>query len=370
MNPVRRVSALMPLLTAVVLTGCQQQEPPTAVESIRAIKTIVLADPVQAIEQRSFPGLVRAANASTLSFEVAGKVLEITVDVGDRVEAEQRLAAIDDEAFKLEVQSAEADLGKARANAKNSAADHERKRELKAKGYVSASDLDQALAEQEAAQNQVAMAQSRLDIAKRNLRNTELKAPFGGYISKRWVEPHQEIASGQEILQLDQLAEVEVKLMLPEGVIGRLHTGDPGKVSFPGLRGIEVEGRISEMGTRAEAANAFPVTLRLEQPPQGIYPGMTAEVRLSIHQGEQAGGFLLPASAIVAGVGTGSGRHFVFVYDPQTSTVQKRPVLVTGGQREMARVSEGLGEGDIVAVAGASFLSDGMQVRLLEKSRP
>ena len=93
---------------------------------------------------------------------------------------------------------------------------------------------------------------------------------------------------------------------------------------------------------------------------------MSAEVRLSIGQSQQADGFLLPASAIIAGVNTGPGRHFVFVYQSDTQTVHKTKVLLSGGQQRMARVSGGLEEGDIVATAGASFLTDGMKVRLME----
>ena len=289
------------------------------------------------------------------------------MDVGDRVAAGKLLAVVDDEPFRLEVQSAEADLNKSKANYDNSASDFDRKKGLRDKGYISASDLDQALAERDAASNQVTMAQSRLDIAKRDLRNTQLKAPFSGYISKRLVAPHQEIGSGQELFQLDALGELEVELMLPENIIGQVARGDAGVVSFPGLRWRSVEGRIEEIGTLAGAANAFPVTLRLTERPQGLYPGMTAEVQLSIDQGGTAAGILLPSAAVVAGVETGPGRHFVFVYDPQTSRVHKRTVSISGGQQNMARVSEGLEKGDIVAVAGASFLSDGMQVRLLEE---
>ncbi len=132
------------LLAAAGLSGCQQAETEAKVDNIRPIKTITLASQVQAIEQRRFPGLVRAVNSSTLSFQVSGKVLEITVDVGDQVAAGERLAAIDDEPFKLKVQSAEADLNKSKANNDNSAGDYERKKGLREKGYISSSDLDQA----------------------------------------------------------------------------------------------------------------------------------------------------------------------------------------------------------------------------------
>lgn len=78
------------------------------------------------------------------------------------------------------------------------------------------------------------------------------------------------------------------------------------------------------------------------------------------------GGHLLPATAILPG--TTPDEDFVFVYQPETRRVEKRRIRIEKGQENMALVVAGLGEGDIVAVAGASFLSDGMKVRLLEES--
>lgn len=367
MKSITLSTGLLCLFLVAVLSACQKVETETVVENIRPIKTLTLQSKVDAVEERRFPGLVSAADSSTLSFEVTGKVLEINVDVGDQVEQGQLLAIVDEEPFKLNVQSAQADLKKARANHKNALSDFKRKSELRTKGYVSASDMDQALAQRDSARNQVSMAESQLNIARRNLRNTKLKAPFGGYISRRLVEPHQEVTSGQSLFQLDQLDIVEVELMLPENVISHLDDGDVGVATFTSLQGTSVEGRISEIGTQAETLNTFPVSLQLYQRPEGLLPGMTAEVEFQIEQGEQAEGFLVPASALIAGIDTGPGKHFVFIYDEQSSTVRKTDVFITGGQQQMARVSQGLKEGDIVAVAGASFLSDGMKVRLLEQ---
>ncbi|MCG7985402.1 MAG: efflux RND transporter periplasmic adaptor subunit [Candidatus Thiodiazotropha lotti] len=367
MKTIRYWSAFLSILTLFGLSGCQQEDNEAVTESIRPIKTITLDAKANAVEERRFPALVRATNSSVLSFEVSGKVLEVKVNAGDQVTTGQLLAIIDNESYKLTVQSLEADLKKAEADFRNQDSDYKRKQGLSKKGYVSASDLDQAQASREAARNQVAMAKSQLDIAKRNLRNTELKAPFDGHISTRLVEPFQEVSSGQELFEIDALGELEVKLSLPENLIGRLKLGDTGEVTFPGLANTKILGIVSEIGTHAETANVFPVTLRLQELPESLFPGMTAEVQLLIGQGEQADGFLLPAPAIIAGAGQEPGRHFVFVFDPKTNTVTKTPVTVSGGQKQLARVSEGLKPGDIVAVAGASFLSDGMRVRLLEK---
>ncbi|MET0081134.1 MAG: efflux RND transporter periplasmic adaptor subunit, partial [Candidatus Thiodiazotropha lotti] len=218
MAPIQYFLPVILVATMIGLSGCEQPESDVEVQSIRPIKTITLASQVEAVSHRSFPGIVHATNSSALSFEVSGKVLRIEVNVGDHVTAGQLLAFVDDEPFKLEVQSAQAELGKAKANRDKSVSEYSRKKEMRTKGFISASDLDQALAERDANRNQVTIARSRLDIAKRELRNTRLKAPFSGYISKRLVEPHQEIASGHELFQLDALEVLEVELMLPENI--------------------------------------------------------------------------------------------------------------------------------------------------------
>jgi len=58
---------------------------------------------------------------------------------------------------------------------------------------------------------------------------------------------------------------------------------------------------------------------------------------------------------------------YAFVYDPQTSTVKKTRIRVSGSQQDQAIVLEGLAAGDIIAVAGVSFLADGMKVRLMKQ---
>jgi multidrug efflux pump subunit AcrA (membrane-fusion protein) len=92
---------------------------------------------------------------------------------------------------------------------------------------------------------------------------------------------------------------------------------------------------------------------------------MTAEVSLVLKGDSQIAGYLVPAQAILPAKDVRQG--YAFVYDPETSTVRKTLVRFLGPERNMAIVSEGLSAGDIIAVAGVSFLADGMKVKLLEQ---
>jgi multidrug efflux pump subunit AcrA (membrane-fusion protein) len=91
---------------------------------------------------------------------------------------------------------------------------------------------------------------------------------------------------------------------------------------------------------------------------------MTAEVSLVLKDDSQMTGYLVPIQAILPAKEARQG--YAFVYDSETSTVRKTSVHTLGAEQNMTIVSEGLSAGDIVAVAGVSFLADGMKVKLME----
>jgi multidrug efflux pump subunit AcrA (membrane-fusion protein) len=126
-----------------------------------------------------------------------------------------------------------------------------------------------------------------------------------------------------------------------------------------------VKGRISDIGSAAVKANAFPVKVGLIELPANINPGMTAEVSLVLKDDSQIAGYLVPVQAILPDKEANQG--YVFVYDSNTSAVRKTPIRFLGDERNMVIVSEGLSSGDIIAVAGVSFLADGMKVKLMKQ---
>jgi multidrug efflux pump subunit AcrA (membrane-fusion protein) len=91
---------------------------------------------------------------------------------------------------------------------------------------------------------------------------------------------------------------------------------------------------------------------------------MTAEANLIIKDENRKSGYLVPIQALLPG--PEPNRGFAFVYDPGTSTVKKTPVRSHGMAHNKAIVNEGLAAGDIIAVAGVSFLADGMKVKLMK----
>jgi RND family efflux transporter MFP subunit len=350
------------LCIALALTACKEKT--EIIDEVRAIKTMTVSE--QATEQiRKLSGLVAAVDSSGLSFQVGGQVESVEVDIGDRVKKNQVLAVLDPEPYQLEVDAVEAELVKARANVVNTKSEYDRQQRVYEQGAGAKSDLDSAEYNYRAARSAVDYQIARLDQANRNLRKTKLLSPYDGTIAWRAVNPHEEVKVGQKVFEIDAKGAMEVQLAVPETTIDRIHIDDPATITFSTLPGESARGRISFIGSAAVKANAFPVKVELIDPNEKVKPGMTAEANLSMKDENQQPGYLVPLQALLPAPEANLG--YAFVYDPETSTVKKTAVRSRGTENKKAIVYEGLAAGDIIAVAGVSFLADGMKVKLMKQ---
>ena len=350
------------LCISLALTACKEKT--DIIEVIRPIKTITIT--AQASEQiRKFSGTVAAVDSSGLSFQVAGQVESVKVDIGDHVTKDQVLATLDPEPYQLEVDAAKAELVKAQANVTNTKAEYDRQKRVFEQGAGAKSDLDAAEYNYKAARSAVNVQVARLDLANRNLRKTKLISPYDGAIAWRSVQPHEEVQVGQKIFEINAKGTMEVQLAVPESTIDQISINGPATITFPTLPGESIKGSISFIGSAAVKAGAFPVKVELIDPNKDVKPGMTAEANLFIKDANQEAGYLVPLQALLPA--TEANQGYAFVYDPKTSTVKKTPVRSRGMEEKKAIVSEGLAAGDVIAVAGVSFLADGMKVKLMKQ---
>jgi RND family efflux transporter MFP subunit len=346
---------------AFLLTACEEEKV-EVMENIRAIKTITVSERGSG-QLRRFPGVVEAVDTSSISFEVAGNTREVNVNVGDRVEKGQVLSTLDDKTFQLNVEAAEAEVGKAKAQLAEKETDYMRQKTLYEKEWVAKAAYDQALAARDSVANQVSYAGSKLNLARRDLEKTVLEAPFDGVIANKFVDPFQEVARGEKLFEIYAEGAMEVLVSVPENVIGEVYLGLPAEIAFPSEQVVSQKGRVSEVGTVAGDANAFPVKVALANPPESVLPGMTADVSLLLGESGGSTSYLVPVSAIAAGDEPGQG--YIFVFDQASSTVKKMAISAKGVQDNRVNIIEGVAPGDVIAVAGVSFLRDGQKVKLM-----
>ena len=353
------------VVLASILVACGD-EPPPPTETVRAIRTVTVAEPASG-KSRRFSGVVEAASTSSLSFEVPGNVQEVKVDVGERVSQGQVLATLDDKTYRLNVEAAEATLGRAEVELADADRESERLQQIagRDRGLVSQQMLDQARANYDAARKSLSYTRSRLNLTQRDLDRTVLKAPFDGIVTERHVDPFQEVDRGQRLFDLHAEGAMEAAISVPESEIKQVYLGLSGDISLPAIPGPVYKGIVTEISNAAGAANAFPVKLTIAADSSRIRPGLTAEVTLVLGGGEEETAYLIPIAALVPG--GEESESSVYVFDAQTSTVRKTTIRHGGIRDNNIIVEQGLAAGDVIAVAGVSFLRDGQQVRLMEQ---
>lgn len=365
---IRPAAVAIAALTVLALAGCQDVETKDK-NVVRSIQWMTMQDGVDE-QQRLIAGLVKPVDSTALSFESAGKISELLVDLGDRVKTGDVIARLDPKPFQLKTEAAQANLARAKAQFRENQQEFERQKKLFEGKWVSQAKLDAALAAFEAAESEVKAAHSQVKLAQRDLKMAVIRAPFDGAISNKAAHAYQEVASGQTIVQLSGEHKLEIVTNVPPSLVNKLKVGQAMRATFPSLPGAAVSADIREIGSRAREANSFPVKLRLAGPVKGLHAGMSAEVAFtfkSAYSGPAVSAFMAPLSAILAG---DTQDHYVFVYDKAKSAVTKRKILVRDIRNNLVEITGNLKGGEIIATAGVSFLREGQKVKLLGGEAP
>ncbi len=353
---------------AALGVGCGRQET-VAEPQLRPVRTEIVS--LSGTERaRTFSGTFRAGMESRLSFRVPGRVLQLTVSVGQSVPPDHLIARLDSRIYELQFQEAQASLTRALASRRNAIAERDRVRELYENDNASLSQWDQARAVAESAAALVESLEKRLELAQLQLDYTRLTAPVAGAIATVEVEVNENVQAGQPIVKLSSNTEAEVGVDLPGSVITAIREGAGAVVECDALPGETFDAFVTEVGVAASGATTFPVTVQLAAGNDRVRPGMAAEVTFRLASSEtDVGHIYVPAVA----VGEDRDGRFVFLADAggeETAVVRRRPVtvgdLTTDGQRDLIEVIDGLSEGDIIITAGVRRLEDGRQVRILE----
>jgi len=363
----RRLSVAGLLATVMMLSGCEKQTEAVE-EQLRPVRYITVENPL-ALRTRTFTGSSKSAQQSRLSFKVAGTVVKMPVQVGDKLKAGDLVARLDSSQYELQLQQSQAALMQSQANARNAESNYERVKGLYENNNASRNDLDSARASAESARAQTRSSQKSLELARLNLSYTQLRVDVDCSIASLAVEINENVSAGSQVAQVNCGQELEVIIEVPESLIADIRQNMTVDIRFDAMANKTFKGRVSEVGvSSSETASTFPVSVRLDRdldnPELALRSGLAAEVTFSFAVDTVLDRYLVPLASVVNDV----EGAFVFVADPaeqQGEAVVRRNTVQLGElMDEGIEILSGLETGDRVITAGVSVVRDGQRVLL------
>lgn len=351
------LSRLAPLCLALSLAACSDTQAPQP-----GIRPAMVAQPQLAAEQvDSYPGEIRARLEPELAFRIGGKVTRRLVEVGQRVDKDAALAELDPQDVRLQLDASRAQLQSAESNLQLARAERDRYRTLQQRGMISKSLADNAENTYRAAEARLRQVRAELNVADNQAGYAVLKAPQSGVIVQRRAEVGQVVAAGQTVFVLAADGEREVAIDLPEQAIGNLAIGQEVAVELWSQPGQQLAGRVRELSPAADSrSRTYAARVALQQSEAQVELGQSARVFIA-RNGD------VPLAVPLSALSAEQGQPYVWVVDPQTSTLKRTSVRVGAYGENSVPVLDGLKASDWVVVAGVQVLLDGQQVRPVDR---
>jgi RND family efflux transporter MFP subunit len=349
--------ASLVLLAALALAGCSG-EAKVAQESVRPVKAIVVGE-ADRLRTLTYSGVVRPRVESAVGFRVSGKIVERPVNSGDRVDAGQVIARLDDTDLKLAESSARAALAAARTRRDVAIENFARARALLPKAHIAKATYDARKNEMDAAIGAFDAAEAHLRQAVNAAGYATLRADKPGIVTAVRAEPGQVVNAGAPVIVLAEAGETDIAIVVPEQDVTRLAAGMPLEIALWAGPRHSLAGRIREISAQADPeTRTYAVRAAVHAPPPEMRLGMTATVSIRVE--DARAGVVVPLTAVAEA----GGEAAVFVVEPGTRIVRRKPVALAAAAPEGVRIAGGVQPGDIVVTAGVQFLRDGMKVRL------
>jgi len=380
------------------VAGCGRQNPEQARKDSGPVEVQVA--PVVSREVRRVVesvGTMFPYDEAVISAEVGGRVEEVTVDLGDAVTEGQVMVRISDEEQKYLVAQNEAQLRqslerlglkgendrvedirqtpevrRAQADLFEAEKRFTRVSSLVDQGIGAKSELDEARARYDAARaaydatlnqtrnliQEVQRFKAVLQLQRKKLRDTTVRAPFAAYVKERQVTAGQYVEPNVRLLTLVKIDPVRLRIEVPERMAPWIKVGQRAEVSVEAYEGRTFEGKVWRIApTVDETKRTFVVEALIANPNGALKPGSYARARIATDKTENIR--LVPRRAINYVFGTNK------VYVVSNGKVEAREVKLGDPYDQDVEVIEGIQEGEQLAVTQLARLDTGVSVRVV-----
>lgn len=338
------------LILLLSTTSCAERQPHS--DGPFRVK-VAQVTPVSNGLRKEFPFIAQPFRISELSFRVSGPIERFDVYVGKHYKKDNVIAKIDPRDFRLQVENAEAVYRRAEA-------DYNRIESLYKKDNVSASSYEQARAAW-------ITAKTAYNTAINNLNDTELRAPFDGYVGEVFIERFQDVRASQPVVTLVDISKLRIEVYVTQDIVMQANELKHVSLAFDHKPNQVFNAEVADCARSTTSNNlSYLLTALLPNPDEKLPSGISGKVFFDL-LGTTQPTMAIPQSAICHNPSEGD---FVWLIDSDSGTASKQPVslgeLLPDGK---ISVQSGLSAGEIVAISGLRFLSSGMKIEIDESPR-
>ena len=346
MKTLNPIPATILVLTSALISGCGTGE--ASVPDADAIEAATPVAVETALPSRSDINATYAASASISSdadapvtARVAGEIVELLVEEGDRVEVGQVLARLDGERLRLEMLSASANLDRAKKEYKRNTDLHER-------GLVSSAMF-------EGLKYDLASLNATYELKRLNYDYSNIRATISGVVSSREVKTGENLNPGQVAFRITETKELVAYLQIPQAELAKFAAGHKATVKVASMPDNDFEATIIRISPTIDARNGtFRATAAIDNGDGYLAPGMFGRFMISYERHSNA--LVIPANALL------DEDEETTVYVVQDNEVVRRAVEVGIEEDGRVEILSGLLDDDQVVVIGHSGLRDGSKV--------
>lgn len=274
----------------------QQQQ---AAQKLQAVVELAATDVVRAEPrelQRGLPisGSLKAVNSAFVKARVAGELQGLTLREGDSVKAGQVVATVDATEGRARLQQAQQQADAARAQIDIAERQYTNNKALVDQGFISRSALDTSANNLSAAQSTHKAALAAVDVLRKAVEDTVLRAPISGVVSQRLAQPGERIAIDGRVIEIVDLSRLELEATLSAADSVDVRVGQEAMLQVEGSP-RPVAARVARINPSAQAGSRSVLAYLVLADTTGLRQGLFAQGALTLGRSSS---LAVPLSAV------------------------------------------------------------------------
>ncbi|MFC7459270.1 efflux RND transporter periplasmic adaptor subunit [Hydrogenophaga defluvii] len=255
---------------------------------------VLVAQPTDMATNVALSGPLKAVRSAAVKAKVAGELQGLTVREGDSVRAGQVIARIDNTEGLARVRQASEQAEAAQAQVAIAQRQRDNNQALVNQGFISRTALDTSLANLDAAQASHKAALAALDIAKKGLADTELRAPINGQVASRLVQNGERVGLDARIVEIVDLSALELEAALAPADALAVRVGQKAELTIEGAP-LRVPATVARINPTAQAGSRSVLVYLQLHTTDGLRQGLFAQGQLRTGETQ---GVAVPLSAV------------------------------------------------------------------------